>query len=154
MRFFLATAASICALIAVAIGTQFAAAHHSATMFDHAKTMTIQVIEGLKAIGSGPNNTFMIPIEFTRLLGPAHLNLARLDAAAHLLRQESARSVTNIALDCGFNTSQYFANQFRSQHIALEELSDEEDDQYSDDRCVFGPELGDRDAHGEHQSGQ
>jgi hypothetical protein len=42
MRFFLATAASICALIAVAIGTQFAAAHHSATMFDHAKTMTIR----------------------------------------------------------------------------------------------------------------
>jgi AraC family L-rhamnose operon regulatory protein RhaS len=45
---------------------------------------------------------------------PIHfLNLARLDAAARLLRQESARSVTDIALDCGFNTSQYFANQFR-----------------------------------------
>jgi len=34
--------ASIGALIAVAIGTQFAAAHHSTTMFDHTKTMTIR----------------------------------------------------------------------------------------------------------------
>ena len=42
MRFFLATAASICALIAVATGTQYAVAHHSTTMFDHAKTMTIR----------------------------------------------------------------------------------------------------------------
>jgi hypothetical protein len=33
---------SICALIAVAIGTQLAAAHHSTTMFDHTKTMTIR----------------------------------------------------------------------------------------------------------------
>src|SRR5437588_7972145 len=42
MRRFLATAASICALIAVATGTQFAAAHHSTTMFDRSKTMTIR----------------------------------------------------------------------------------------------------------------
>jgi regulator of protease activity HflC (stomatin/prohibitin superfamily) len=34
-----------------------------------AKTMTIQVIEGLKAIGSGPSNTFVIPMELTRMLG-------------------------------------------------------------------------------------
>jgi hypothetical protein len=34
--------ACICALIAVAIGTPFAAAHHSTTMFDHTKTMTIR----------------------------------------------------------------------------------------------------------------
>jgi regulator of protease activity HflC (stomatin/prohibitin superfamily) len=34
-----------------------------------AKTMTIQVIEGLKAIGSSPSSTFVIPMEFTRLLG-------------------------------------------------------------------------------------
>lgn len=34
-----------------------------------AKTMTIQVIEGLKALGASPNSTFLIPMEFTRLLG-------------------------------------------------------------------------------------
>ena len=34
--------ASLCALIAIAIGTQFGAAHHSTTMFDHSKTLTIK----------------------------------------------------------------------------------------------------------------
>jgi len=34
-----------------------------------AKTMTIQVIEGLKALGASPGSTFVIPMEFTRLLG-------------------------------------------------------------------------------------
>jgi regulator of protease activity HflC (stomatin/prohibitin superfamily) len=33
------------------------------------KTMTLQVIDGLKAIGAGPSSTFVIPMEFTRLLG-------------------------------------------------------------------------------------
>jgi regulator of protease activity HflC (stomatin/prohibitin superfamily) len=41
---------------------------HAAQGVD-AKTMTIQVIEGLKAIGSSPSTTFVIPMEFTRLLG-------------------------------------------------------------------------------------
>ncbi len=31
--------------------------------------MTLQVIEGLKAIGAGPSSTFVIPMEFTRLFG-------------------------------------------------------------------------------------
>jgi regulator of protease activity HflC (stomatin/prohibitin superfamily) len=34
-----------------------------------AKTMTIQVIDGLKALGASPSSTFVIPMEFTRLLG-------------------------------------------------------------------------------------
>jgi len=34
-----------------------------------AKTMTLQVIDGMKAIGAGPSNTFVIPMELTRLLG-------------------------------------------------------------------------------------
>ena len=42
-----------------------------------------------------------------------YLNLSRLDAAARLLRTEPSRSVTDIALDCGFHSSQYFADQFR-----------------------------------------
>jgi hypothetical protein len=34
-----------------------------------ARTMTLQVIDGLKAIGASPSSTFVIPMEFTRLLG-------------------------------------------------------------------------------------
>ena len=32
------------------------------------KTMTLQVIDGLKAVGASPSSTFVIPMEFTRLL--------------------------------------------------------------------------------------
>jgi len=42
-----------------------------------------------------------------------YLNLARLDAAARLLRADPVRGVTRIAFDCGFQSSQYFANEFR-----------------------------------------
>ncbi len=34
-----------------------------------AKTMTLQVIDGLKALGASPSTTFVIPMEFSRLLG-------------------------------------------------------------------------------------
>jgi regulator of protease activity HflC (stomatin/prohibitin superfamily) len=40
----------------------------SASLID-AKTMTLQVIDGLKALGASPSSTFIIPMEFTRLLG-------------------------------------------------------------------------------------
>src|ERR1700682_4637674 len=33
------------------------------------KTMTLQVIDGLKALGASPSSTFVIPMEFTRLFG-------------------------------------------------------------------------------------
>ncbi|MGN6358884.1 MAG: SPFH domain-containing protein [Thermomicrobiales bacterium] len=33
------------------------------------KTMSLQVIEGLKVLGTGAGSTFVIPMEFTRLLG-------------------------------------------------------------------------------------
>ena len=46
------------------------------------------------------------------------LNLARIEAAARLLRTNLARSITDIAFDCGFNSSQYFANQFR-RHFGM-----------------------------------
>ena len=42
-----------------------------------------------------------------------YLNLARLDAAMRLLRAEPAKGVTEVAFECGFQSSQYFANQFR-----------------------------------------
>ena len=34
-----------------------------------AKTMTLQVIDGLKALGASPGSTFVIPMELSRLLG-------------------------------------------------------------------------------------
>jgi regulator of protease activity HflC (stomatin/prohibitin superfamily) len=40
----------------------------SAQLID-AKTMTLQVIDGLKALGASPGSTFVIPMEFTRLFG-------------------------------------------------------------------------------------
>ena len=49
---------------AQALQTVFAAAQ----LID-AKTMTLQVIDGLKALGASPGSTFVIPMEFTRLLG-------------------------------------------------------------------------------------
>ena len=41
----------------------------SAAQLVDAKTMTLQVIDGLKAIGASPSSTFVIPMEFTRLFG-------------------------------------------------------------------------------------
>lgn len=47
-------------------------------------------------------------------LPPAHLLLQRrLEWAGELLRAQPERTVTEIALDCGFSTSQYFATRFR-----------------------------------------
>ena len=40
----------------------------SAQLID-SKTMTLQVIDGLKALGASPSSKFVIPMEFTRLLG-------------------------------------------------------------------------------------
>jgi AraC family L-rhamnose operon regulatory protein RhaS len=45
-----------------------------------------------------------------------YLTRCRLDAAAKLLREAPAASVTEIALRLGFGSSQYFATQFRRQH--------------------------------------
>ena len=45
-----------------------------------------------------------------------YLNQCRLEAAARLLKGEPQRSITDIALACGFASSQYFATQFRRQH--------------------------------------
>jgi hypothetical protein len=42
MRLVLPSVAGACALFGVMVGMQFAAAHHSTTMFDHSKTLTIR----------------------------------------------------------------------------------------------------------------
>jgi regulator of protease activity HflC (stomatin/prohibitin superfamily) len=49
---------------AQALQTVFA----SANLID-SKTMTLQVIDGLKALGASPSSKFVIPMEFTKLLG-------------------------------------------------------------------------------------
>jgi AraC family L-rhamnose operon regulatory protein RhaS len=41
------------------------------------------------------------------------LNRCRLDLAAQKLREKNGLSITDIALACGFNSSQYFATRFR-----------------------------------------
>jgi AraC-like DNA-binding protein len=43
------------------------------------------------------------------------LNRCRLDRAAQQLREKSGRSITDIALACGFNSSQYFSTRFRQR---------------------------------------
>lgn len=49
--------------------------------------------------------------------GPmAYLNLCRLEHAAHLLRGDPGLSVTEIAMRAGFNSSQYFATNFRKRY--------------------------------------
>ncbi len=49
-------------------------------------------------------------------LGPIEfLNFCRLDWAREKLRQSNGRSITEIAFDCGFNSSQYFATRFRQR---------------------------------------
>ena len=44
-----------------------------------------------------------------------YLTRSRLELAAQLLRETPTRSILDIALDCGFSSSQYFATQFRRQ---------------------------------------
>lgn len=52
------------------------------------------------------------------------LNRCRLDHALTLLRQDSGLSITDIAMTCGFNSSQYFATRFRRRfHMAPSEFA-------------------------------
>ena len=52
------------------------------------------------------------------------LNRCRLDHAAALLRQNSRLSITDVAMTCGFNSSQYFATRFRHRfHVAPSEFA-------------------------------
>jgi regulator of protease activity HflC (stomatin/prohibitin superfamily) len=45
------------------------------------KTMTLQYLEALKAIGASPSTKYVIPIEFTRLLEPVQEFLNPVDGA-------------------------------------------------------------------------
>jgi AraC family L-rhamnose operon regulatory protein RhaS len=44
--------------------------------------------------------------------GIDYLNQCRLEHAAREIRENPERPITRIALDCGFNSSQYFATVF------------------------------------------
>jgi AraC family L-rhamnose operon regulatory protein RhaS len=48
----------------------------------------------------------------TNMTPMQYLNHARLDLAARLLRESPDRSITDVSLDCGFSTAQYFATLF------------------------------------------
>ena len=48
---------------------------------------------------------------------PAHyLNYCRVEAAAEMLGADLSKSVTEVALACGFSSSQYFASVFRRHY--------------------------------------
>ena len=54
----------------------------------------------------------------TGLTPMKYLNQCRLEHAMSLLRESPGRSVTDIAIECGFSSSQYFATAFRKQYGA------------------------------------
>jgi AraC family L-rhamnose operon regulatory protein RhaS len=54
--------------------------------------------------------------ELTNLSPARYLLRCRLETAARLLRTDPERSVTEVALSCGFGSSQYFANAFRQAY--------------------------------------
>lgn len=56
--------------------------------------------------------------EFANAGPMEYLNRCRLDHAMELLRQDIRRSITDIAMTCGFNSSQYFATRFRQRFHA------------------------------------
>lgn len=51
--------------------------------------------------------------QLTNLSPAQYLTRCRVEAAARLLRAQPAKSITEIAMTCGFATSQYFATTFR-----------------------------------------
>jgi regulator of protease activity HflC (stomatin/prohibitin superfamily) len=77
---------------ALALQTIFA----SAQAVD-AKTMTLQVIDGLKALGASPSTTFVIPMEFTRLLGQVGEYLEQSVGKPNGLARDSRADVQSIA---------------------------------------------------------
>jgi AraC family L-rhamnose operon regulatory protein RhaS len=51
-----------------------------------------------------------------------YLNHCRLNHAAHLLKDKPNLSITDIAMQCGFSASQYFATCFRQQFHTTPQL--------------------------------
>jgi AraC family transcriptional regulator, 4-hydroxyphenylacetate 3-monooxygenase operon regulatory protein len=65
--------------------------------------------------GMGATNFIGQTKQLTNMTPMQYLNHCRLTAAAELLRAQPARNITDIALACGFSSSQYFATLFRNR---------------------------------------
>ncbi|MDD4868978.1 MAG: AraC family transcriptional regulator [Kiritimatiellae bacterium] len=63
--------------------------------------------------GLGITNFIHHTKQLTNTTPILYLNQSRLEMAARLLKESPSRSVLDIALDCGFSSSQYFATLFR-----------------------------------------
>ena len=51
--------------------------------------------------------------QLTNTTPAQYLNQLRIEAAVQMLTEEPEKKIIDIALDCGFNTSQYFATVFQ-----------------------------------------
>lgn len=65
--------------------------------------------------GMGTTSFIRYTRQLTNRTPIQHLNYCRLMTSARLLTSEPARNITDIALCCGFNSSQYFATLFRDR---------------------------------------
>jgi AraC-like DNA-binding protein len=63
--------------------------------------------------GMGVTNFIQFSRQLTNMTPVQYLNHCRLAAAARLLKEQPDRSITEVALSCGFASSQYFATLFR-----------------------------------------
>jgi AraC family transcriptional regulator, 4-hydroxyphenylacetate 3-monooxygenase operon regulatory protein len=66
--------------------------------------------------GLGVTQFVHIVKQLTNMTPASFLSNCRLDYAARLLREPAGGPVTDIALACGFSSSQYFANVFRKKY--------------------------------------
>jgi AraC family L-rhamnose operon regulatory protein RhaS len=65
--------------------------------------------------GLGVTQFIHLTKKLTNMTPVQYLTEGRLEMAAKLLKDPGRRSVLDVALDCGFSSSQYFANLFRKQ---------------------------------------
>jgi AraC-like DNA-binding protein len=68
------------------------------------------------ACGLGRSRFSTLCRKITNLTPIAYLSQLRLESASSMLLAAPGRSVTEVALHCGFQSSQYFARAFRARH--------------------------------------
>jgi AraC family L-rhamnose operon regulatory protein RhaS len=66
--------------------------------------------------GLGVTQFLQYSKQLTNMTPAQFLNYCRTEAAAKMLRDNGSTSVTDIALSCGFSSSQYFASVFRRHY--------------------------------------
>jgi len=71
------------------------------------------VQEMARACGLGVTRFSAIAHQLTNTTPMRYLNQCRLDLAKMLLRDNSGRRITDVAIACGFSSSQYFSTAFR-----------------------------------------